>query len=72
MKISRYPSSKKCTFKDVDWGDVIEWNGEFFMRIQRFGDFNAVHLKDGRPLFISFNEEVIPINGEFIVKEETK
>lgn len=72
MKIVLKPK-EQTVFGDIFPGTVfilVGGLGGYFLKIIETCDYNAVYLEDGRLCWQTDGEEVEPIYGTFILKEE--
>ena len=55
-------------FSKIELGEIIEYNGEFFLTIEDIDNFNAVNIKNGRlHTFENFDLVIHHENAELIV-----
>ena len=72
MKVRKCVVTRDCFFSEIEDGSVFEWDGRFFMKIVENRTFNAIRLSSGTLFSMQSATRIIPVNGEFVITEETK
>lgn len=75
MKIQKAkPKGKMLRFKDMGGGDVFLNGNIFYMKMMFllecgwWGDYNAIDLNEGEPVFFDEDEEFEMVGYDFIAK----